>query len=423
MKRISEKPYISSRIDLHPRSQSTGRLAAMDAARGILMLLGIVIHSANVYMEQKWRVHDPAGSIVFDWIHAAIHSFRMEAFFWVAGFFAVIAINRHGGQGYLRRRLLQLALPFLVTLLSFNLIEVWLIRSFPTPLARIHDLNLVGHLWFVVDLMVISLAALIWGRSNGVLCRIAKPLVPFFSSPLNIIATMGCLVSLPVVANAVALKFFGVTFEAGVEGVTSTSRLMYYLPYFVLGMAVCRSDRIRAAFGSVSPLWFVPAVMLKSFLMIHPSPDVSWTLGMVAGNVLTCLIVASVIALFERMFPRETVWTRKLAEASYPVYLAHQLFVVACATLLIGLDWPAEVKFCVVMAVALMGSFAVAFLAGRVSTVSWLLRGRPADRSTLRSQSPEQVDGRRGVMAPIALPTSAETPCTPPHWSEQTARQ
>jgi hypothetical protein len=32
-----------------------------DVTRGILMVLGIVIHSKNAYTMQKLRVHDPAG--------------------------------------------------------------------------------------------------------------------------------------------------------------------------------------------------------------------------------------------------------------------------------------------------------------------------------------------------------------------------
>jgi glucan biosynthesis protein C len=425
MKRISEKPYISSRIDLYPRSSSIERLPAMDTARGILMLLGIVIHAADVYMLQSWRVHDPAGSILFDWINVVIHSFRMEAFFWVAGFFAAVSIDRHGGQGYLKRRLLQLGLPFLFTLLSFNVLEVWLIQSFPTPNAGNHDLNLVGHLWFVVDLMVISLAAMIWARKDGFLCGYAKRFESCFRSPVTMIAVMGCVVSVPVVVNALASKALGIpaALDLGIEGVTSVSRLLYYVPYFALGMAVCRCTRIRTAFGSVSPLWFVPAVILKSFLVLHPSPDVSWTLGSIPNNVLTCLIVASVISCFVRFFPRETVWTRKLADASYPVYLSHQLFVVATATLLIGFAWPAEIKFCVVMAVALAGSVVITTLAGRVRVLSWLLRGRPVDRVAVRDQTPESAVYGRLITARFALQTSAETPCTPPHSFAQTVRR
>ena len=108
------------------------RLAGLDAARGIMMLLGIVLHSANVYMLKPWRVHDAASSIAFDYVNAGIHAFRMEAFFWVAGFFAAMLIDRQVLSVYLKQRLQQLLVPLLATLCTLNVLEYFVVSTFPS---------------------------------------------------------------------------------------------------------------------------------------------------------------------------------------------------------------------------------------------------------------------------------------------------
>jgi glucan biosynthesis protein C len=56
------------------------------------MLLGVVLHCALTYtvtdFGEAWMLKDPNTShIVYDFIAALIHTFRMPIFFLVAGFF------------------------------------------------------------------------------------------------------------------------------------------------------------------------------------------------------------------------------------------------------------------------------------------------------------------------------------------------
>lgn len=77
-----------------PTSEShpSCRLHALDALRGIAMLLGVVLHSSISYMEQRmpdllWAVQDSSRSAVFDWLFWWLHGFRLPLFFVIAGFF------------------------------------------------------------------------------------------------------------------------------------------------------------------------------------------------------------------------------------------------------------------------------------------------------------------------------------------------
>lgn len=54
----------------------------LDAARSVLMMLGVVLHAANVYAEPAtWLVSDPVRSEGLRAVSDTIHVFRIPAFF------------------------------------------------------------------------------------------------------------------------------------------------------------------------------------------------------------------------------------------------------------------------------------------------------------------------------------------------------
>ena len=69
------------------------RLHYLDAMRSILMILGIVLHSANVFSDSDWAIQNIDTSVYFSYLVEVIHLFRMPAFFIVSGFFCHIRSN------------------------------------------------------------------------------------------------------------------------------------------------------------------------------------------------------------------------------------------------------------------------------------------------------------------------------------------
>ena len=70
----------------------TERIHSLDSLRAIMMLLGLVLHSALTYNVTNhghaWLLKDPESTnIATDSIVFLIHFFRMPIFFLVAGFF------------------------------------------------------------------------------------------------------------------------------------------------------------------------------------------------------------------------------------------------------------------------------------------------------------------------------------------------
>ena len=84
-----------------PEPSTTGerRYYGLDALRGVMMLLGIVIHAAMFYTVMESDVFpfkDRRTSPLLDLVLLLIHSFRMPLFFLVSGFFGALLVEKYG---------------------------------------------------------------------------------------------------------------------------------------------------------------------------------------------------------------------------------------------------------------------------------------------------------------------------------------
>jgi fucose 4-O-acetylase-like acetyltransferase len=102
--------------------QKTERIHALDSLRAIMMLLGIVLHTAMTYADTDfspggWILKDIGSTdISNDYIYYVIHSFRMQTFFVVAGFFASLLFYERSPIKMIKNRISRIVLPFIVFL-------------------------------------------------------------------------------------------------------------------------------------------------------------------------------------------------------------------------------------------------------------------------------------------------------------------
>src|SRR6478736_4805504 len=90
------------------------RLDYLDATRAFALLLGVVFHASLSFTPyfMGWAVQDiSTGQGVADFFLVS-HSFRMELFFLLAGFFSCGLLRRQGLGGFLRSRAVRLGVPF-----------------------------------------------------------------------------------------------------------------------------------------------------------------------------------------------------------------------------------------------------------------------------------------------------------------------
>ena len=80
------------------------RYHALDAARGLLMLLGVYFHIIVFHYAES-----PLGIFAM-----SMHYFRMHAFFLIYGFFSALVLNRKGHYEMLKNRFERIFLPLII---------------------------------------------------------------------------------------------------------------------------------------------------------------------------------------------------------------------------------------------------------------------------------------------------------------------
>src|SRR5690349_15431869 len=92
------------------------RLDYLDATRAFALVLGIVFHACLSFMPifVGWAVQDVSTSPLVGMFMTVSHSFRMETFFLLAGFFSHLTFHRQGGGEFVRSRVRRIVVPFVV---------------------------------------------------------------------------------------------------------------------------------------------------------------------------------------------------------------------------------------------------------------------------------------------------------------------
>ena len=81
-------------------SPAQARLHGLDALRAVAMMLGVWLHTGMAYIGGLppffWAIDDPDKSPLISHSIAVIHSWRMETFFLLSGFFTAMLVAKRG---------------------------------------------------------------------------------------------------------------------------------------------------------------------------------------------------------------------------------------------------------------------------------------------------------------------------------------
>ncbi len=387
------------------------RYYGLDALRGGMMMLGIVVHAAVFYMAAPAPhmplATDPNKSLVMDAVVDFIHIFRMPTFFVLEGFFTALRVEKRGVAGALRNRTPPIAPPMAAAF--FTLLPVCLLFTLDFTLSVRYgvrdllparqDLERLGrdmraagapegvpvmHLWFLLYLcyfyLLIPLCRLLVRWSVPYEERIGR----FLGSPL----------ALPVFALVTALtlwpypgaQVFGEFIMLGF----SPPAFAYYGFFFVLGYVYHHYRASTANLTRYLPWCAVMAAVLFPLTIYgsqleyaHPSGQVGYHVMVVAVHALcTWSFVWLLAGIALRFFDRPTAWTLYASQSAYWVYLLHLPVLCFLAWALVPVDVHAIVKFVVAIAVTTVVCFATyhywvqdtwvgVFLMGRRFKLDW----------------------------------------------------
>ena len=324
------------------------RLHALDLLRAVAMFLGIVLHGAFSFIVASfpWPVHDARRSFAFDVLLGAIHGFRMQLFFFLAGFFAHLLWQRLGARGFLIQRGKRIGLPLLLGMLLITpvLIGLWVwadprtgthfTRRFLYTLSTLSPLTVqTGHLWFLEMLLILygAVALIAWlGQLVGAASLLARldrafewlmrqRLKPFLLLPPTVL----CLWDGP---------FFGEVDQMGTRLLPAARAVAYFGLFFCVGWWMHRRAQLLETLRLWNKTYF--AIALIAFLLlgacfsIHASPgNAAYVrvklLALTAAGLYAWCMTFALTGAFLRFASEYQPWKRYLADASYWCYLVH----------------------------------------------------------------------------------------------------
>ncbi len=339
-----------------------------------MMLLGLVLHTALSYVPElssgEWPYQDRQASDWFGWLVSLIHTFRMPAFFAVAGFFASFLVERRGTGAFLRHRLNRIGVPLVAGwILLFPLTAVaWVFAASlsgvplaPAPGSEAGGVDLM-HLWFLYQLLILSAAVALFRsaflrlrpRAAGRLADIAREFLARRSAFLVLVG-ITALTLAPMEA-----------WELETDGtlLPPLRLLSAYGVFFVFGWLEHGRggsfghlrDGCLARLGGGLFFHTLYLAVVVPYLGIAPAEaPFAHGAGMVLLAVSMWLFVLGFLGLFRRLLDAPSPGRRYLSDASYWMYLVHLPLTVALPPLLAGWNAPGLVKF----TLALSAAFAV----------------------------------------------------------------
>jgi glucan biosynthesis protein C len=392
--------------------RTVARYHYMDAARGILMTLGIVYHAARVYGETGWIISDPETSSMFDGIALAVHRFRMPAFFLMSGLFAALTLRKYGPRFFLRRRVPRIVIPFVTVLFTLNVVQLYVVRAYNgtdltataifagNPWRGVPIDSWISHLWFLVCLayyfVATALIALAADGRRAPFARARTRLAPIAGRPV------ACLVLLPLGNVAIAVLFGLFHGLYALRPLIDFDVVADYVPFFATGLLVFVSPRLYESltrFGA-SVVALTVAVGLVRIAGVNPASGAgARLLEAYLGFLWTWIAVYWVLVCFRTVLDRPSPAATRLADASYTIYLFHQLTLILIAWSLVNVRLAIGLKFTIVMAATFAVTVVVHLVVIRpVRILTLLFNGRWPENHAGRRPSSVARKPRRQVV-------------------------
>ena len=358
-----------------------------------------------------WDIQSPDKSEFLTFVSGVFVTFRMPAFFIVAGYFAAMMLERRPPAVWLRSRLTRLGIPFLTGLALLAPLQVVLIdlneavtgaMPMATALGRAArdvtrpDFGWIMHLWFLPALLAYSVLLVLlqpWMRQGPIAGGLAALRGHCAARPhaalailLLLIATWEMMVYL---SHQAMLASDGTLPYLLAHGIDPYLR---YLPFFLIGVALRGAPDIRTVFvwqkGWALPTLAGITAISASLLRGRTTTDLEIAYNAVDG---AAALLASfvVIGIARRFWNRADPRIDRIVDASFSIYLLHHPIIYALSTLFLLTPWPPVAEFALVCLATSVLSYAAHRLIRRSPLALFLFNGVSMPRKPRDTDSPQ----------------------------------
>lgn len=395
-----------------PANGTENRVIYFDNLRFLLVLCVVLQHSSNAYSNVLWwPVADDNTSIFVEWLRAFIDAFAMPLLFYIAGYFAVPAINKKGVATFLKGKLKRLGIPWLICILTIcpilpliyhytrdNFVistsywDLWvdlMKNAAEFNVGIIFSMNELmqnnqfyqRYMWFLSLLLLFFFVfSAIYSLNRSWFNSINQPVTP--EAP-SVLSTLKILVVVGFLTFFCSFIMIGAMFllapklsnpepffTLGNVIQFRPSRLFLFIIYFALGILTFKRKWIeRGRFPGHFRTWLISfVIILIAFfyarnLMLTGPEDLKKIFGPVFFFFLNFLTISTLglsTSLALKYWNRPTAFNQNLASNSYNIYLSHYIFIIIFQLALFPVEWmPSLLKFMVISVFGLLSSFAV----------------------------------------------------------------
>jgi glucan biosynthesis protein C len=371
----------------------------MDALRAIAMLLGIVLHVTIAYRLTPafpWPADDKVHSIFYDYLYLFLHSFRMQLFFLIAGFFARLLYLKIGLRSFVKHRLRRIVLPLVVgivtivplSMMPFFYYRYWLqhpgqgfLEIAGRMVPHLFKWNGLIHLWFLYYLVfynVTMLALIFIDRKLGIL----KEIIDFIYRKVLVFPKMRSILLLIVPVTMALCLFPNLPVEPYTGLFPNIPLYLYYGFFFFLGFTFHRHyrDNLQAFTRNAIPFLIigtamVPIVWKLCYLSGGGNVSAWFVLVRLVAATQTILLLFGFMGVFLRFAKAENYTLRYISDASYWMYLIHVPIVVSMQIWFIGSAVPPPLRFAIINVVAIGVSLVTYMIFVRYTIIGKVLNG------------------------------------------------
>ncbi len=361
------------------------------------MLLGIPFHAAALYSNGGEIFGTYSVSETADVIYDVIHSFRMQAFFIIAGYFAMKSIANTEPRIWMRKRMERLGLPLIsglvlvgpaiVLLYSINVLssveDTWAV-CFRNAWSGFTLATLFGHLWFLRDLLLMSFVFFCLYSLLAACLRIsvlANPIAWIRAKPSVDFAWLNVLLVAYECAVTLVNHYhpFGTWFFEAID----LRDFLRLAGFFIYGTIMERSVDGFSWFCRFH--WWSVVISVLSIALYYKFCDLATPLAKTMTMAGWCIsgiwTSQAIISICCSKFSKDNPLIRKMTDASMTMYIIHYPIVGFMGSLLFFVNAAAGLKIFLIIVGTTAISYAMHRIVRRSPLALLLLNGIRAKRS------------------------------------------
>jgi glucan biosynthesis protein C len=404
---------------LKQKPTKTERLHSLDSLRAIMMLLGLVIHSALTYNVtvhgDSWSLKDPKSTnFLTDSFVFLIHSFRMPIFFLVAGFFGAMLFYERQPIEMIKNRISRIVYPFIVFLFVLRPIiifafvytkAVFSLKENPLTITLNTFSNIgvflpqtTAHLWFLYYLILITATSILLGLFLKKVKKLTRWISKYFNfiiqSPILRILFFSSLTFLLLTILGTSMV------DASVSLILDLKPFIFFLFFYLVGWILFKSKHLLDSIARYDWTCTVLAIITATIqglliknLNLEPNSN-SWIL-IFLSSITVWLFTFGITGLFIRYGSNYSARMRYISDSSYWVYLIHLPLTAIIPAFIWRLPFPAIVKFLIVLSLTTFICFVSYHYLVRNTFIGKFLNGRKCPKKTYESLNLVEVKTKK----------------------------